>query len=267
MNVSRDPLGLLGPLGPRRGHIGFYPNRDGRAQRYWVHDRVLVGGSIMSAEDAEALRHMGVTHVLSAEDQQDDAGKWPDDRRARHEFVDGGQDVPLELVHAMVGYTRRVLQGFPDAVLYAHCHMGGSRGPTLGYIALRAAFEFTPAQAMAAIRVHRGDWTPHLRYIHSVERALASKDEQVDEVLAWVRVVDAYRETPAPQQVRNDAALHQIESVRRMLAEACVLLEAIETGGDRREWALDDRGQKLKVWLMEYRSFLGQAALANVRHS
>ena len=61
-------------------HIGHYEN-SGTAQRYWVHDRVLVGGSILNAVDAEKLRDLGVTHVLSAENEKDDAGLWPDDAR------------------------------------------------------------------------------------------------------------------------------------------------------------------------------------------
>ncbi len=175
-------------------HLGFYQNTDGLAQRYWVHDRILVGGSIMNPDDGEELRRIGITHVLSAEDQQDDAGKWPDEYRARHAFVDDGADVDLDLVHKMIGYAKAALV-VEGSTLYVHCKMGGSRGPTLGYLALRTAFEFSPARAMDAIRIHRGAWTPHLRYIHSVERAITARDGEVNELLAWVRVMEAYRAT------------------------------------------------------------------------
>jgi len=79
-------------------NLGFYEHRGMRAQRYWADERVLVGGAITGAKDAESLRALGVTHVLSAEDQADDAGLWPDDRRARSAWVDDGFDVPEKLL-------------------------------------------------------------------------------------------------------------------------------------------------------------------------
>ena len=76
--------------------------------------------------------------------------------------------------------------------------MGGSRGPALAYLALRVAFGYSPAAAMAAIRATRGEWTPHLRYILSIERALTSREGQpADDKIAREMVMAAYAQTPA----------------------------------------------------------------------
>lgn len=204
-------------------HIGHYVNtllpahlqqgQYGSAQRYWVHDRVLVGGSILDLADADRLRALGATHVLSAESERDDAGKWSDDSRARFDWPDSGAEIADSVLHKAFDYVESVLSD-PRTVLYAHCQMGGSRGPTLGYIALRVAFGYSPEAAMQAIRcVWAGnnkqrdpDWVPHLLYIRCVERAIDTRPSaagaqtlvpagQFSPVIDK-RVLDAYRHTP-----------------------------------------------------------------------
>jgi len=161
---------------PAHAHNGPW----GSAQRYFVHDRVLVGGSILDGEDAESLRESGVTHVLSAEFERDDTGKWPEDKRARHAWNDDGGSIPEETIRGCVRFIKAVLSE-PGTMLYAHCQMGGSRGPMLGYLALRSFFGFPPEEAMYAIRAPwMGDnkqrnlaWYPHQRYIDSIELVLS----------------------------------------------------------------------------------------------
>ena len=200
---------LLGFPGKAGTHVSFYDNNlapeqphhmhGGTARRYWAHERILVGGSIMNAEDSVALRALGITNVLSAEHEHDDAGKWPDVARARYEFDDDGKPVPLELLHKAMDYAQTVLAE-PTAVLYTHCRLGGSRGPSMAYLTLRVGCAYDPARAMAAIRATREPhWTPHLDYIKSIERAITSRGgKPVDEALAYRRTVEAYRNTPTP---------------------------------------------------------------------
>ena len=190
-------------------HLGFYPNDGGHAQRYWAHERILVGGTIRDASDTAELKKLGVTHVLSGEHERDDSGKWPDNKRARYEWDDHGLDIPEKTLHAAMTYAEKVLSE-SGTVLYAHCRMGGSRGPTLAYIALRVGFKFSPPEAMKAIRAgHRqvGDrWTPHLHYIACVERAILTREGQALDVEAAERAVEeAYRDTPTP--ISRDAIL------------------------------------------------------------
>ncbi len=145
----------------------------GMANLYWAHDRVLIGGA-MTNELVGMIGPLGVTHVLSAECERDDAGKWPDDRRFRIPFVDGGQAlIPGPDLHGAMRFARTVLAD-PGNVLYAHCQFGGSRGPTMAYLAMRAGLGMTPEEAMRAIRATRGDWMPHAAYIGSVEIALST---------------------------------------------------------------------------------------------
>ena len=211
------------PHGRAGTHGGHYVNtllpehlqsgQWGSAQRYWAHDRILVGGSIIDKQDAARLRALGITHVLSAESERDDSEKWPSESRARFEWTDNGGDVPEETIHRIMSYVDTVLS-VPSNALYAHCQMGGSRGPTLAYIALRVALGHEPARAMAAIRAAwAGDnrskntqWTPHLRYIQSVERAITSRHgATVDLGLVQKNVEAAYSETPHLHLARRDS--------------------------------------------------------------
>ena len=86
----------------------------------------------------------------------------------------------------------------------------------MGYLVLRSAFGYDPLEAMAAIRQHRGTWTPHLNYIRSIERAIETmpaKDGSSAVLLpnfqttplTESRVVAAYRQTPTPQQPARSA--------------------------------------------------------------
>ena len=143
----------------------------GRAQRYWVHDRVLSGGCIVDDRCVSVLKDQGITHVLSWESEHLDDGKWPDDKRARFPFMDNGGEIPLEVVLESAKYIRSVFED-PEAVLYTHCQLGGSRGPSAAYLACRI-LGLDPAQAMAAVRATREDgWAPHRNYINSIEQGL-----------------------------------------------------------------------------------------------
>jgi len=225
----------------------------GTAQRYWVHDRILVGGSIIDVEDADKLRQLGITHVLSAEHERDDAGKWPDDRRARFEWPDDGADIPEATLHKVMQYASDVLSQ-QDAILYAHCQMGGSRGPTLGYIALRWALKMSPGEAMRAIlagwagdnQKPNASWTPHLRYIRSVERAIATMPAADGSRLAITsestplvdaRVLDAYRETQkysyVAEQIIDKEALYA--TFRQNIAAIGATVSESDASGTWRE--------------------------------
>ena len=205
-------------------HLGHYVNtllpehlqrgQWGSAQRYWVHDRVLVGGSIIDATDADKLSAIGITHVLSGEHERDDTGKWPDNKRGRFAWEDNSAAIDEALLHALFDHVEKLFASEPEAVLYVHCQMGGSRGPTLGYLVLRLVFKYAPAQAMRAIRESwAGDnrqpnpnWVPHLDYIQSIERALETRPAKDGSRLVLAhgqstslidkRILDAYRDTP-----------------------------------------------------------------------
>ena len=209
LGLSSKPAAVVSSSSKTGTNLGFYEHKGMRAQRYWVHDRILVGGAITSSNDTDTLKLLGVTHVLSAEDQADDTGLWSDDSRTRSAWEDGGQDVPDEKLHALMEAADRFASD-GTSVFYAHCHLGGSRGPTVAYLILRSAFQVAPAEAMSLIRTghHDKSWTPHLRYIDSIERALTTRgSRKLDLAHAQENVLEAYRLTPTPQ---SRAALERL---------------------------------------------------------
>ena len=119
---------------PTPGYGGYAGG--GRAHRFWLHDRILVGGAILNADDGRHLRmDHGVTHVLSAESERHDRGKgFADERLCRIPFVDNGVNGPTEAqVHEALSFAAAVMAK-PEHVLYTHCQLGGSRGPSMGYL-------------------------------------------------------------------------------------------------------------------------------------
>jgi hypothetical protein len=165
------------PQPPRSSSDGvdsyLLPNGE-TARRYWaLPGRILVGGRILSTEDACQLRtNYGVTHNLSAESEQDDEATWLDaSTRARFPFPDDGRPIPADLCRGIIAYQRAVLSD-PTAVLYCHCRLAGSRGPSLAYAALRVLGR-SPNEALAQCgrrKIYTTDI--HAAYVESIESAL-----------------------------------------------------------------------------------------------
>jgi len=186
--------------------VKLYPSREGdQARRYWVDERVLVSGSVASPEDGVELRALGVTHVLSADEHSDEWSGIVADRRHRvcgerpDRFPDLGQSldsIQAELVES-AEFAARVLSD-PAAVLCTKCRLGGSRGPTLGYLALRAGLGMTREEALLRVRLTRGDWAPHAEYLASVDRALGVWRGQRAGARALGEVVERYRVPAEP---------------------------------------------------------------------
>ena len=128
----------------------------------------------MSPGDAAHLRRdFSVTHVLSAESEQDDDGTWPDPTtRARYPWPDDGSAPPMRILQGAVVTARR-WYGSPLCVLYTHCRLGGSRGPTMAYLVLRAN-GYTYDQAIPLVGVRQDGQALHASYIAAIELAVQS---------------------------------------------------------------------------------------------
>ena len=151
--------------------VGYLLQDGGIARRFWaLKGRILVGGRILNLEDADRLRELGVTHVLSADNQSTDNGLWPDAQRARFPFVDNGVAPPLRMVSAALAFERSVLAS-EETILYCHCRLGRRRGPTYGYMALRV-LGFAPSEAEKRAG-HGLSLVP--TYVDVVEQALAGR--------------------------------------------------------------------------------------------
>lgn len=145
----------------------------GRARRYWIHDRLLVGGSILGLEDGEHLRRdYGVTHVLSFESERMDGGKsFPRSRRCWCPFIDVHLPIHPALLEEALDFAQTVFDEFDESVLYAHCQLGGGRGPSAAYLAAVGALDMDPDLALQRIRAAGS--TPHDNYIASINAVIS----------------------------------------------------------------------------------------------
>ena len=147
----------------------------GEARRFWLHDRVLVGGSILHAEDAAHLRRdYGVTHVMSVESERVDYGKgWPHANICWTPFVDVGGGIHPDLLRTAIDFADQALS-LDESILYCHCQLGGGRGPSLGYLVCTGPLRQDRAATMALIKNVRG-CNPHPDYIASIDASVREK--------------------------------------------------------------------------------------------
>lgn len=143
-------------------------------QRWWLSERVLIGGSILGADDWSHLRDAyGITAVLNVEIEHSDADKGIATLCELPTFDDGLPKPPMWFV-AGAQFGKAAL-AHPAARLYVHCQMGGSRSPLMGYVILRHVFGCTADKALDAIRVVKptyGEHPFHKFYLASAEAAL-----------------------------------------------------------------------------------------------
>ena len=140
----------------------------GAAHRFWYSRRILVGGAILNADDGAHLqRDYGVMHVLSAESERHDRGKgFADGNLCRIPFVDNGINGPSEAqVHEALEFAAAVM-ALPGTVLYCHCQLGGSRGPSMGYLVAVGVLGHDPetvVQRLASVHINRDKLHPPYR--------------------------------------------------------------------------------------------------------
>lgn len=151
--------------------------------RYWIPGGffVMVGGSVLGPEDwAHLQSEYGITHVINAETEHDDAGKIPVDRLCQVQIPDDGSPFPAEKVLAACLFVaERVVNAPPgqDPRFYVHCQMGGSRSPAFAYALMRGVFDLSAEESLSAIRAtHKSDYGDHpfhKSYLGSIESALS----------------------------------------------------------------------------------------------
>jgi hypothetical protein len=161
------------------GHVEFYvdKNRNG-ARRFWVNDQILCGGSILSWDDYLHLkRDFGVTGVMNFANTTED----PDgiEHYVHLPFPDDGKPIPHSLIHTVFAWARRHLET-AGPVLYVHCALGGSRGPSMAYAVCRGVLGLQPQAIFDAIQVGhpnfigwKENWNPK-QYIKDIEEALTT---------------------------------------------------------------------------------------------
>jgi len=158
--------------------------------RYWLHERVLVGPSIMGAHDVAHLRDdLRITGILSLESEQADPGAdgtesdgllW-----ARHAFPDDGQPISATTIRASMWVARCIcidhtLPNRRPGRIYVHCRKGRCRSPAIAYGICRTLFGMTHDEVVARVREAHPDFLApdHVRvpvYLSSVCAVLGLK--------------------------------------------------------------------------------------------
>lgn len=161
----------------KSGLIEKYTIADGReAARYWVHDQIIVGGEVRNRADGEHLeKDLGITHVLSLQNEVADSGKF-NVPVCQLGMPDQGQDIPDMLTNTAKNFVSDALKD-PKNRVYIHCQIGGSRSPAIAYAMLLACkLVDSKAKAMEWIRECKGDWQggwqPYPKYIESIDKAI-----------------------------------------------------------------------------------------------
>lgn len=139
-----------------------------------VTDTIFVGGAI-HPEDLPRLREYGITHIIDAQIERDDA-KWLPANEFGYLWLptnDDGRTKPLEWFEAAINFARRAVRDNPQAKFYIHCGMGINRGPSLALAVLRDQTGLLQSEATRLLRQKRpeiSDWG--LAYAKDADRAL-----------------------------------------------------------------------------------------------
>jgi protein-tyrosine phosphatase len=146
--------------------------------RWWIDDKVLVGGSLQSPEDWKHLVDaVGIRSVLSVESERsDEHAVNAAAKQLRMPFEDNGAPISPGIVRRVIEFARESL---PLGPMYVHCQGGGSRSPAIAYAILRALMGLSQEEALGRIRrvkteYHTGAWQ-HAAYLSSVETVLATE--------------------------------------------------------------------------------------------
>jgi hypothetical protein len=144
------------------------------ARRWWINDRILVGGAIVSEADGlHLVNEYGIGAVINL---QAEAVDPPIDGipSVRFPIADDGTSKPVEFWAGVIGFGNQALGD--SRKIYVHCAMGGSRSPAGAYALLRTFFKRSPREAVDLIResvpTYGAQVQGHLNYINSCEHAI-----------------------------------------------------------------------------------------------
>ena len=144
-------------------------------------ERLFTGAAISSTSDVDQLVQAGVTAIIDARAEFDDAAII----MANHPSIlylwdgaqDDGQPKPPEWFKKALDFAMPILAR-PGQILFTHCAAGHNRGPSLAYAVLRAQ-GWPSHNALHLIHVKRPQTVGGIAYAPDAERALHQ--------LGWVR--------------------------------------------------------------------------------
>ncbi len=147
-----------------------------------ITERIFTGAAISSQQDVNTLVAAGVTHIIDAREEYDDASII----MANHPAIvycwdptkdDGQHPKPVEWFAKALDLAMPALAQ-PGRIVYAHCAAGVNRGPSLTYTIMRAQ-GFSHLGALAIIRLKRPITMVGIAYSDDADLALQQ--------LGWIK--------------------------------------------------------------------------------
>lgn len=106
----------------------------------FVTHRVATGGSLETRDNLKELKALGITHIINARSEFNDATLFTRDMGFNYLWNgvdDDGHAKPVEWFKRAIDFALPAL-ALPGTKIYAHCQAGINRGPSLAYAILRA---------------------------------------------------------------------------------------------------------------------------------
>jgi glycosyltransferase involved in cell wall biosynthesis/predicted protein tyrosine phosphatase len=175
----------------------YQDNNNNTAWRYWLSNRLFVGGSFTSRQDYEAVCHEhGVTAVINVSSDVPPNQGHGIERLLHRPFADDGQAIDESVVHDALDFAAAELAK-PASVVHVQCSLGHSRSPTIAYAIARAVLNMSAEEFMRRIHMLLPGFPAHPTFIRSAEAAVQS----------WIRKTGAG--APEPEPARHSAIVHR----------------------------------------------------------
>ena len=139
-----------------------------------ITERLYTGGGIENIRDVATLVNEGVTHVIDARADKDDASLLlrvhPTLIYLWNPTEDDGEPKPTEWFDNALQFGIRALSR-PSCTVFCHCSAGVNRGPSLVYTIMRAQ-GWCESAAKLLIHRKRPETQNGIRYANDAEIAL-----------------------------------------------------------------------------------------------
>jgi protein-tyrosine phosphatase/CheY-like chemotaxis protein len=145
--------------------------------RFWVDDKLMVGGNICNLEDLNHLKNdFGIEAIINVDGLQNHTGAI--DHLLQFHVNDDGDAFPPDKIKRLIQFAEL----HKDKRIYVHCHMGRSRSAHMAYAILRAVRGLSKDRAyeelLSAMPEDVKPWFGRhsVAYVNSIEDAINNLD-------------------------------------------------------------------------------------------